>query len=214
MLKIVIFDSGYGGELLADYLEAELPVMEIIRAIDWRHADKIQKSARAARKFAEQALGPYLGKVNLIIFANYLLSATSLKYFRRRYPEQTFLGIKPEHPCNYKPSTYVLTTSALARTIPYKIFVHKIKGKTLILDDWPTLIDDGELGHAKTRRDLADLKSKKPDQLILACSQFVDLEDELRRILGHNIKILNNFSEIFHQTCHVLKIRGGIAKQK
>lgn len=41
MLKIVVFDSGYGGELLADYLEDALPVIDIVRAIDWREAETI-----------------------------------------------------------------------------------------------------------------------------------------------------------------------------
>ena len=44
MIKIVIFDSGYGGELLADYLESELPVVNIVRVIDWHHAEEIQSS--------------------------------------------------------------------------------------------------------------------------------------------------------------------------
>lgn len=214
MLKIVVFDSGYGGELLADYLESRLPVVEITREIDWRNAESSQHSAKIARRAAERSLRPHLNRVDLIIFANYLLSTTSLKYFRRKYPHQAFLGIKLEHPGNYKPSTYILATSALAKTISYKLFVHRIKGKTLILDDWPILIDDGELGHSKVRRDLSTIMPDKPDQIILGCSQFVDLEDELRRVLGHNVKILNNFEEVFRQTCRTLKIRGSLPKQK
>ena len=34
MLKIVVFDGGYGGEFFADKLKEELPVVEIIRVID------------------------------------------------------------------------------------------------------------------------------------------------------------------------------------
>ena len=49
MLKIVIFDGGFGGELFADQLEAELDVVEVIRVIDWRNAEKILKSRREAR---------------------------------------------------------------------------------------------------------------------------------------------------------------------
>ena len=41
MLKVVVFDSGYGGELFADYLEEELPLVDIVRVIDWRNADKM-----------------------------------------------------------------------------------------------------------------------------------------------------------------------------
>ena len=58
MLKIVVFDSGYGGELFADYLENELPVTDIIRVVDWRNADKMQHNARLTRRLAEEALKP------------------------------------------------------------------------------------------------------------------------------------------------------------
>lgn len=214
MLKIVIFDSGYGGELFADYLENELPVFNIIRAIDWRHADEIQHHPKLARKLAEEALRPYFGKVDLIIFANYLLATTSFKYFCRKYKKQNFLAIKLNHPANFRYRTVILTTKAVAKTFAHRRFARQIKARTHILDDWPILIDDGELGHAKIRRDLAPLLSYKPEQLILTCTQFVDLERELRRIFGYNTKIINNFEEAAHDVCHILRIRGALKKQK
>lgn len=214
MLKIVIFDSGYGGELFADYLEQELPVVDIVRVIDWRHAVAIQQNAKLARKFTEEALRPYIGKVDLIIFANYLLSITSLKYFCRKYKNQRFLGLNLYHPCNFNRRTAIITTNAVAKTFTCKYFAHQIKAEIYTLDDWPILIDDGELGHAKIRRDLTPIKAKKPTQLILACSQFADLEDELRKIFGHNIKIINNFDQTTREACHLLKIRGSLKKQK
>ena len=55
MLKIVVFDSGFGGELFADRLESEIPVVEVIRVIDWRSANQILSSPRGARKAAEKA---------------------------------------------------------------------------------------------------------------------------------------------------------------
>lgn len=214
MLKIVIFDSGYGGELFADYLEQELPVVDIIRVIDWRHAEEIQRKPKSARKFAEESLRPYIGKVDLIVFANYLLSITSLKYFRRQYQNQAFIGLNFYHPCNFRCRTALITTEAVAKTFTCKYFAHQIKAKIYALDDWPILIDDGELGHAKIRRDLAPIKTNKPNQLILACSQFVDIEDELRKNLGHNIKIIDNFNQTARDICHLLKIRGALKKQK
>ena len=214
MIKIVIFDSGYGGELLADYLELELPVMDIIRVIDWRHAEQIQNHPKLARHLAEQALRPYLNKVDLIIFSNYLVSATSLHYFRRKYKNQSFLGIKLQHPATFKRTTHIFTTKALTKTLRYKKFVRQIKGQTVVLDDWPLLIDDGELGHGKIRRDLEVISKDKPTQIILACSQFAELKDELRRLYGQNLKLIDNFDEVLREVCHTLRIRGGLKKQK
>ena len=63
MLKIVIFDSGYGGEDFADRLESELPTTEIIRVIDRKSTDQVLKSTKNARALAEKALLPFIGKV-------------------------------------------------------------------------------------------------------------------------------------------------------
>lgn len=214
MLKVVVFDSGYGGELFADYLEEELPVTDIIRVVDWRNADQMQHNAKLSRRLAEDTLRPYIGKVDLIVFANYLLSITSLKYFQRKYKNQRFIGLSLNHPANYLYRTAILTTKAVAKTFRYKRFARQIKAKTFVLDDWPILIDDGELGHAKIRRDLQPLLSYKPEQLIFTCTQFTDLESELRRIFGHNTKIINNFKEAARDVCRTLRIRGATKKQK
>lgn len=215
MLKIVVFDSGYGGELLADYLEDALPVIDIVRAIDWREAETIQHSGKLSRKLSEKFLQPYIGKVDLIVIANFFISATSLKYFQRKYKNQKFIGLdlNSKNLAKVK-STVTFTTKAMSRTISYFQYAHQTKTKTIVLDDWPILIDDGELGHGKIRRDLTSVIKDKPSQLFLACGQFVDLKVELKRLLGHNIKIVDNFDQVLHQTCQTLKIRGSLKKQK
>ena len=219
MLKVVVFDSGYGGELFADYLEEELPIIEVIRVIDWRNADKILKSPKLAREAAEKALGPYLEKVDLIVFANFLLSVTSLKYFRRKYQKQRFVGLNlhSKSIINDKP-TLILTTRAITKTFYYFWFTHHAQTKTITFDDWPPLIDDGELTNHKIKRDLKALLPQDsdfvPEQLILGCSQFVDLKDELVKFFGHRVKTIDGFEPALREVCQTLKLRGALKKIK
>ena len=138
MLKVVVFDGGYGGEFFADQLEAELPILDIIRVIDWRNAEGLLVSPRKARKIAKTALRPYIGKVDLIIFANHLLTITSLKHFRRKYKDQKFVGLGLKKPDTFlKRDVLILTTKAVTKTINYYNFLFQIKRKsrTLTLDD-------------------------------------------------------------------------------
>ncbi len=214
MLKVVVFDSGYGGELFADYLGEEIPTLEIIRVIDWRNAEALQENANKARKVTEEALKPYLYKVDLIVIANYLVSVTSLNYFKRKYKHQKFVGL------NFANSdliagreTAILSTKALAKTLSYKLYIKKHNIKSFTFDDWPILIDDGELGNAKLHRDLKPAKDLKPSQLILACGQFTDLKPELKRFFGHNTKIIDNFDETLRDVCLSLKLRGALKKK-
>lgn len=218
MLKVVVFDSGYGGELFADYLEEELPILEVIRVIDWRNANQILKSPKFARGAAEKALQPYINKVDLIVFANYLLSLTSLKYFCRKYKSQPFVGLKLNNTKIVNKPTLILATKSLTKTFNYYWFSRQIQAKTIILDDWPTLIDDGELTGHKIRRDLRTYLSQNngfaPEQIVLGCSQFVDLKSEFIKFFGHNTKIIDGFESALRETCQTLKLRGALKKIK
>ena len=75
MLKIVVFDGGWGGELVADYLAEELQTIEIERVIDWKHAPYDNKTISEIESLSEDCLRPYVGKVDLIVLGGY---ATSL----------------------------------------------------------------------------------------------------------------------------------------
>lgn len=220
MLKIAVFDSGYGGDLFADRLEEELPIANVIRVIDWRNAEIFLKNPRAARKQAAEALRPYIKRVDLIIFANYLLTATSLKYFKRKYREQKFCGLKLPRPNNsLKRPAVALTTKALAKTINYHNYLFRLGRKvdTLCLDDWPALIDDGELNESDIRGKFEEFFCKhnyKPGDVIIACSQFSDIIPELKNAISKNIKIHDGVDETIRDACKILKIKGGTGKKK
>lgn len=219
MLKIVIFDSGYGGEFFADRLKAELPIVEIIRVIDWRNAEKILSSPRDARNIARDSLRPYIGKVDLIIFANYLLTITSLKYFKRKYKNQKFLGLELKAPDTFvKKDILILTTKAVSKTMSYHNFIFQLKRntKTITPDSWPAKIDDGEL----TKEEIATTIKKSliktdfhPGEIILACSQFDDIKTDLKEIFGQSLKIYDGFDDALRKTHKILNIRGGIGKK-
>lgn len=220
MLKVVVFDSGYGGEFFADKLEMEVPIIEIIRVIDWRHANQILENPKKARRVAIDALRPYIGKVDLIIIANHLLTISSLKYFNRKFKNQRFIGLNLKQPDTFiKRDVLILTTKAVTRTFNYYYYLFRIKRKTrtLVVDHWPAKIDDGELTEQEIRDTIEDFlvgKDFNPQEIVLACSQFNDIKDELRHVFGHNIKIFDSYDETIRRTCKVLRIRGGIGKKR
>lgn len=222
MLKIVVFDSGYGGENFADQLEQELPIAEIIRVIDWRHASEIQSGVREARKCAELALAPYLGRVDLIIFANYLLTVSSINYFKRKYQSQKFVGLELEQPCSFVDrETIFLSTKAMTKALGCRVFIHKLKQnyhvKVLTLDTWPAKIDDGELQFSEIKETLLREvvnDGMRPTKIIIGCSQFNDIIPELKKVLGRSVEICNGVREAISKTYQALRLRGNICKKK
>ena len=219
MLKVVVFDGGYGGECFADKINQELPIIDVIRVIDWRNADGLLNSARSARRVAVNALRPYIGKVDLIVLANHLLTITSLKYLRRKYKNQKFIGFDLKMPDTFKKrDVAVLTTKAVARSFYYYNFLFKMKRrvKTLALDEWPIKIDDGELSINEVNDTLGQVLKNEENykEVILACSQFSDIKNELRDYFGNNVRLYDSDEDALRNLCKVLKIRGGIGKKK
>lgn len=220
MLKVVVFDSGYGGELFADYFEESLPLVKVIRVIDWRNSAQYLANSHKARLAAEKALRPYIGRADLVIIANYLLAITSIKYFERKYKGQKFLGLElPRPDASAKRKTAIFTTKAVAKTINYYNYLFRLKKKvdTYCLDHWVELIDDGELTEQMVFRDIEKFYLKhryKPAEIIVACSQFCDVIPILRAVLSKNLKIHDGSSDTIRRACKILKIRGGTGKKK
>ena len=220
MLKIAVFDGGYGGELFADRLEAELPIVSVIRVIAWREAEDFLKAPKIARKACVNAIRPYIGRVDLIVLANHLLSATSLKYFRRKYKNQKFIGLNLPEPTTFiKRPVMVLTTKSLSKTLNYYNYVFRMKRKvyTLCPDSWPGLIDDGELNNKAIRQEFENFYLKhrcQPNEIVVACSQFHDIIPNIRNILSKNVKIYDSFDDTIMKVCKTLKIRGGTGKKR
>lgn len=193
-------------------------MVEVVRVIDWRHADEITAHARSARQVAEIALRPYLGKVDLIIFANTLLTLTALRYFRRKYPGQLFLGIPLQLPDRPSRDIVLLTTQAVTRTLGYRTYLHRIKTRTetIALDAWPSQIDDGELRptHIAAALTSAKILPVHRCDLVLACTQFRDIRAELSDYFNTNVRFYDGFEDALRDVCRALKIRGGIGRKR
>lgn len=92
MLKIVVFDIGWGGEFVADYLAAELGTVEIIRATSWQsQLYDIQDEALLYNEM-QAYLHEYIGKVDLIVLGGYVVSL-ALDFLQKTYPQQKFIGM-------------------------------------------------------------------------------------------------------------------------
>ena len=220
MLKVAVFDGGYGGDFFADWLKEEMPVIEINRVIDWRNAEAILTNPRLARKMAALALDEHIGKVDLVVFANHLITATSLRYFKRKYKTQKFVGFELIKPDRFiKRKVLVLTTKAMSRTICYHNYILQLKTKTrtLCLDDWPALIDDGELSDEdviKTIETFLEKERFRPEEIVLACSQFQDIKPALAKHFGKKVRIYDSYDRTLRQICKTLRLRGSLKKLK
>ena len=220
MLKIAVFDSGWGGELVADAIEEELSVVEVIRVIDWRNAPYADKPLAEVRGCTEVALEPYIGRVEVIVLASYEASL-ALDYLRERYPEQKFVGFRlnlnklVKYPAEIgkvlvlsNPRVYQACREELARTeTPDGLRAEAVIGDTE-RGDWMGLIDEGEMTRAILKRTLTEHLDPEVSTVVLANTHFWDVKGELERLLGWRARVVDERRQFLHGLCLALGLRG------
>ena len=208
MKKIIIFDSGFGGEMFADYVENEIAVIDIIRVIDWHNAACYLKNITVARSAALAALRPYIGRVDIIVIANHFLAETSLGFFRHKFKNQKFIGFSNNCLTKFSKDSnnLILATTSMSRhLISYKF---KKNFREVYLDAWVQKIDDGELTPDDVKRDLYKYVAFAPSHIILCCTQFTDIKPILYKLFGQHVIIENGYKYVFRELCQELGFRG------
>jgi len=160
MRKVVVFDSGWGGEVVANYLAQELSVAEIVRVINWGR--RIYAGNELDVGAVAECLEPYIGKVDLIILGGYGVG-TVLPLLERGYPEQAFVApsVNYEKILNvrqYPERVAILMNATVRKSALLQEIRTKLPYSTLILPEcmhWEELIDNNMMTEAVVRAELA-----------------------------------------------------------
>lgn len=160
MLKIVVFDGGWGGEVIANYLGQELQVMDILRVIDWDNAPYEEKDSEEICRLAEVALKDYFGKVDLIVLGGYS-AALALEYLRQKYPQQKFVAVGVNYHRVLKTHHYPNRITIIINNSPLEAFKQEFQTNLpyshLSIPDsmgWEELTNSGEFSMETMRADL------------------------------------------------------------
>ncbi len=164
MLKVVVFDGGWGGELVADYLEAEPNIVEVVRVIDWR-GNYSEKTDNELYENIEPILRDYVGKCDLIVLGGHTVSRV-LTRLRKRYPRQLFAGMNENIKKNVRLGTRMFrrVTVLTGRTIREHGLEQDLtrqfpaaKVSFVDCEDWEELIDNNimtkDLLYARLKKD-------------------------------------------------------------
>lgn len=207
MLKVVVFDSGWGGELFADYIEEEIPILEVIREIDWRNAPYGSRSKEEIFRLTETAIKKYIGRADIIVIAAYLMTEISLEKLKKKYPEQKFLGFQLRLKKNVGKKILVLASEALAGTTAFRGL--EKTGREVDFarcDGWEKLIDDGEMRRDDLERVLSC--EDKNSTVLLGSTHYKDIKTDIEQIFGWQGTVVDDFQRVLSEMCMALKLRG------
>lgn len=214
MRKVLVFDSGWGGELFADFLERELAIVEVQRLIDWTQGAYCNLTAQEICELTEVALRPYIGKVEVIVLASYTITVAALEYLRERFPRQKFVGFDlrlsrmlRRTPMDRK--VMVLATEMVRESLEYGVERQRLERFEEVVEPdcqtWVQQVDDGLIYEDEIRRSLNGWG--RMDVVLLYCTNFLAMRELLEQTYGWQVRVLDDFGGVYRATCGALGLK-------
>lgn len=196
MAKIVIIDSGSGGLNVLNECKKLLPNEEFIYYADTPNApygDKKQKELKSiARSLVEKFSLEY--DPDIFVLACNTLTTNTISYLRKIFPDKKFVGTEPAlKPALKKYAKKDVLLFATHATIK-KCKIHGIK--KIYIKNLPKLIDENldklySLNPILIKYLLKN-KYKNIKAIVLGCTHFIYLKNNLNIILGDDIEFFDN----------------------
>jgi len=215
---IGVFDSGIGGTTVVKELMASLPNEKIIYYGDTARVPYGNKSADTIIMYSRQIVKFLISReVKAIVIACNTASAVALDVLRHELDIPVIGVVKPgakaaaEATRNNKIG--VIATRATINSGIYEEFLHKTDPKIKVYKKacplFVPLVEEGWIDDDITRqiihRYLDDLIGKNIDALILGCTHYPLLADEIGKVAGEKIKLVNPAFECAREFRYLLE---------
>ncbi|MBQ6393729.1 hypothetical protein IJH74_00560 [Candidatus Saccharibacteria bacterium] len=192
MRKVVVFDDGRGGEIIADYIYDELPI-EVIKVIDRQNGSYAEKSGGEIRLLTEKQLKDHIGKVDVIILANSEISLAAKDYLSRNYPEQKFIGYGDnlEELITILKEAMIIIPKNASRMDKYQLTKVQFDGDIL-----------------EERTEIRQTGGSFSGVVIIYDTNYIGKTSLIKETIGKKVKIIDFRRSLLRELCLALGLRG------
>jgi glutamate racemase len=232
---IGVFDSGLGGLSALPALRAALPHEHLLYWADSAHAPYGEKGDDFVRR-RSLAITEHLVKVHgikaLVVACNTATAAT-IAALRSTYPQLPIVGLEPA----LKPAAQltrtgrvgVMATQGTVSSEKFQRLLHSLKGQAdFVVQPCPGLalaIENSahpdtqaqahQVVHGLLQRFTQAMgrfgtQPGEIDTLVLGCTHYVFVQDDLQRIVGADVRCLSTGEPVAQQTQRLLEAAGAL----
>ncbi|MCD2513937.1 glutamate racemase [Comamonas endophytica] len=236
---IGIFDSGIGGLSVLQALRGELPQEQLVYVADSGHAPYGERD----EAFVQQRTGAIARHlraqygIKALVIACNTATAAAVEQLRREMPDLLLIGVEPAlKPAAQSSQTHHVGVMATRGTVGSARFarllaehsqhtrfsVQACDGLALAIEQAteqpaPARLEDGALW-AHCARHTAALgrfgrNAGEIDTLVLGCTHYIFVKDELRALLGPDIALIDTGSAVARQVRRLLEQAGLLAPE-
>lgn len=205
--KIGVFDSGLGGLFIANAIRAQLPAYDYLYLGDTLHLPYGRRSDDAIYDLCEKAMRYLFAEgCDLIVIACNTASAAALRrlqqgFLAREMPDKRILGvIVPTLEVAIEHGAKMIGLLGTERTVHSNIYeaelqkidpevrMHSVASPLLV----PLIEHEGQKYYDIVLQDyVAPLCEAKVESLILGCTHYIALKDNLRRLMGDHVELIS-----------------------
>lgn len=216
-MKIGVFDSGIGGEAVANRLRQLLPNTQIVTANDRSHMPYGGRSAAEIFNLTNQAIQPLISAgCGCIVLACNTATTNAIDSLRAAYPDLIFIGFEPmlkPAGCLTKTNVVaVLATPATLKSRRYQELKQKwLNGIKVIEPDcsvWASEIENNRGDQIDLRPALLAITKHHSDVVVIACTHYTWIGQRLKDAIGDNIKILEPSDAVASRIKDILATTG------
>jgi len=220
---IGIFDSGLGGLAVAREVLREMPQEDIIYFADFAHLPYGPRPSEEVKEFTLQAVGFFMSKdVKAILIACNTASAAGVEEAQKRASEIPVIGmIEPAVKATLAQSTIqrigVIGTIGTIKSKVYEKTFQAAGAKAIVFSNaCPELLrlaEQGQITDMNLIEELArecvyPLEKEGIDVLVLGCTDFTCIKDQLQKVLARHIKIIDPAKQVVRAAVEALQMMG------
>jgi glutamate racemase len=194
---IGVFDSGIGGLSIAQAIEKALPECNIEYRADTKNVPYGTKTADQIYSFIKPIFDELAGICDVIVIACNTVTTTLIDTLRAEY-SVPIIGIEPMvKPASQLTGSKIIAVCATPTTLASKRYkdlkAEFAKNVTVIepdCSDWAELIEQSEITETKLREDIEPALAAGADVIVLGCTHYHWIEQEINEIVGKKAMVL------------------------
>ncbi len=211
--RLGIFDSGVGGLSVYKEVKKRLSNAPVVYLADQKNLPYGNKPQKEIRRLTSRGI-KFLENngCSLVIIACNTATTGSIDYYRRKFPNLKLVGvvppIKPAAQRSKSKGIVILSTSFTARSRYLKNLIRRFAPNCQVTSlGCPDLVELVEKGNIDSRacqrflrRHLDYLIPNDYDALVIGCTHFSFLKNEIQKIYGRGLEIFDPGLAVAQQT--------------
>lgn len=198
-MKIGVFDSGIGGQSVAEELRRLIPDATVISINDSKNVPYGGRPRAEIIKLTMNAIQPLIqAECDAIVIACNTATTNAIQLLRHDYPSQKFIGlepmVKPAAQLTKSNTIAVLATPATLASPRYEQLKEKwAQGVQIIEPDcttWAELIENEQKQHIPLQKTIEELIDSGVDCIVLGCTHYHWLKKDIEAIVGPEVTVL------------------------